>query len=198
VDAASVGIIRSPPKFFLSSIALNILFRAVGGRLPDTEISGGMRLSIDRDTFRMFREKALLGWGLGTFPVVYPQFRSFYTNFFVNEAHNDYLQLLAEMGLLGFGMMVWFVILAYRNALRKMGNWMNEVSGAVTLACMMGFTGILVHSLVDFNLQIPANAALFYVFCTIAAAPPFAQRSRKRRPLAPSNTEEMFPASEVV
>ena len=48
-------------------------------------------------------QKPVLGWGLGTFPVVYPEFRSFYTNFFVNEAHNDYLQLLAEMGLLGFG-----------------------------------------------------------------------------------------------
>ncbi len=68
-----------------------------------TELSGGMRLSIDRDAFRMFRNKPVLGWGLGVFPVVYPQFRSFYTNFFVNEAHNDYLQLLCEMGLLGFG-----------------------------------------------------------------------------------------------
>jgi hypothetical protein len=42
-------------------------------------------------------------------------------------------------------------------------------------------SGILVHSAVDFNLQIPANAALFYVFCTIAASDPFLQRARKRR-----------------
>jgi hypothetical protein len=34
---------------------------------------------------------------------------------------------------------------------------------------MLGITGILVHSLVDFNLQIPANAALFYVLCVVAA-----------------------------
>src|SRR5271165_5569747 len=83
--------------------------------------------------------------GLGTFPVVYPQFRSFYTNFFVNEAHNDYLQLLAEMGLLGFGTMVWFVVVLYRSALRKIGNWMTDVPGAVTLACMISATGILLH-----------------------------------------------------
>ena len=51
----------------------------------------------------MFLKRPVLGWGLGTFPVVYPQFRSFSTNFFVNQAHNDYLQLLVEMGLLGFG-----------------------------------------------------------------------------------------------
>jgi len=161
------------------------------------EISGGMRLSIDRDTVRMFRQRPILGWGLGTFPVVYPQFRSFYTNFFVNEAHNDYLQLLSEMGMLGFGTMVWFLVVLYRQVLRKTAKWPSDVSGAVTLACALGTVGILVHSLVDFNLQIPANAALFYVFCTMAAAPPLLQRARKRRPV-PADEVEFLPASEVV
>ena len=162
-----------------------------------TELSGGMRLSIDRDALRMFRIKPVLGWGLGTFPTVYPQFRSFYTNFFVNEAHNDYLQLLCEMGLLGFGTMVWFLIVLYRRAIPQVKNWMSDVSSAVTLACILGTTGILVHSVLDFNLQIPATAALFYVFCTLAAAPPLFQRARKRRPVS-SEEEEIFPASEVV
>ena len=62
-----------------------------------------------------------------------------------------------------------------------MGHWTSEISGAVTLACVLGLSGILVHSAVDFNLQIPANAALFYVLCTIAASEPFAQPGRKRR-----------------
>jgi O-antigen ligase len=161
------------------------------------EVSGGMRLSIDRDAFRMFRSKPILGWGLGTFPVVYPQFRSFYTNFFVNEAHNDYLQLLSETGLLGFGTMLWFLFVLYSKALRKIGNWMSDVSGALTLACTLGFTGILVHSLFDFNLQVPANAAVFYVLCAIAAAPPLLQRSRKRRPM-PTDEEGLLTASKVV
>jgi O-antigen ligase len=157
-----------------------------------------MRLSIDRDTLRMFRDKPVLGWGLSTFPTVYPQFRSFYTNFFVNAAHNDYLQLLSEMGVLGFATMIWFLVVLYRHALRKIGNWMSDVSGAVTLACTLGLSGILIHSLLDFNLQIPANAAIFYVFCTIAAAPRLLQRTtRKRRP-STTVEEEMLPASEVV
>ena len=162
-----------------------------------TELSGGIRLSIDRDAIQMFRDKPVFGWGLGTFPVIYPQYRTFYTNFFVNEAHNDYLQLLCEMGLLGFGTMLWFVIVLYRSALRKIRNWTSDVSGAVTLACILGCTGILVHSLLDFNLQIPANAALFYALCTIAAAPPLLQRARKRRPVS-SEEEQILPASEVV
>jgi O-antigen ligase len=162
-----------------------------------SEISGGVRLSIDRDGIQMFRQKPMLGWGLGTFPVVYPRFRSFYTNFFVNEAHNDYLQLLAEMGLLGFSVLIWFLIVLYRRALRKIGDWTSDVSSAVTLACTLSVTGILVHSFFDFNLQIPANAALFYVFGSLAAAPPLLQRSKKRRPVVP-DTEDLLPASEVV
>ena len=162
-----------------------------------SDVNEAMRMQINRDGLRMFLSKPVLGWGLGTFPVVYPQFRSFYTNFFVNQAHDDYLQLLVEMGLLGFGTMVWFLIALYRKAFRKIGNWTGDISGAMTLACILGFTGILVHSTVDFNLQIPANAALFYVFCIIAASEPFARPLRKRKS-TPVPTEERIPASEVV
>jgi O-antigen ligase len=164
-----------------------------------SELSTDIRVQINLDGLRMFLKKPVMGWGMGSFPVVYPQFRTFYTNFFVNQAHDDYLQLLVEMGLLGFATMIWFVILVYRRAFGKIANWTSDVSGAVTLACVLGFTGILVHSALDFNLQIPANAALFYVFCTVAAADPFVQPMRRRRPVQ-SHTEERLPVptSEVV
>ena len=176
------------------------LTHRVGSIATEThgEISGGMRLSIDRDAIRMFRAKPILGWGLGTFPVVYPQFRSFYTNFLVNEAHDDYAQLLVEVGLLGFATLVWYLLVIWKQVRRKLGKWSTEVNSAVTLACSLGIAGILVHSLVDFNLQIPANAALFYVFTTIAAAPPLLQRARKARPPASAEEQEFVPTSEVV
>jgi O-antigen ligase len=156
-----------------------------------SELSSDIRTYINRDGLRMFLKKPLLGWGLGTFPIVYPEFRTFYTNFFVNEAHNDYLQLLVEMGVLGFATMVWFVVTLYIRAFKKIKNWPTEISGAVTLACVLGLSGILVHSAVDFNLQIPANAALFYVLCTIAASEPFAKPARKRRAVRSKPAEQV-------
>jgi O-antigen ligase len=135
-----------------------------------TELAGGIRLAIDRDALKMFRDKPVLGWGLGNFPVVYPQFRSFYSEKFVNEAHNDYLQLLVEMGSLGFLTALWFLALTVRSALKKLVDWSWDFNGSVALAALLGCTGLLVHSFLDFNLQIPANAALFYVLCAIAAA----------------------------
>lgn len=163
-----------------------------------SEIANDIRSYINRDGLHMFLRKPILGWGLGTFPIVYPQFRTFYTNFFVNEAHNDYLQLLVEMGLLGFGMMIWFVITLYRRAIKKLRDWPSDVSGAVTLACLLGMSGILVHSTVDFNLQIPANAALFYVLCTIAAADPFIQPARKRRHVRANTLDESLNVSQAL
>jgi O-antigen ligase len=135
-----------------------------------TELEGGLRLTVDRDGVKMFAKKPVLGWGLRTFPVAYPQFRSFFTDKIVNEAHDDYLQVLVEMGALGFLTTLWFLVLVYRGSMRKLTSWTWDLNGAVAMAALLGITGILVHSFVDFNLQIPANAALFYVLCTIAAA----------------------------
>jgi O-antigen ligase len=144
------------------------------------ELSGGLRTTVNRDGLKMFAHKPWLGWGLGVFPDVYPQFRSFHTNFFVNEAHDDYLQLLVEMGGLGFAAMLWFVVIMYRGAVKKLGDWPEDINGAVALAAMLGATGILVHSFVDFNLQIPANAALFYVMCVVAAMESRFGQSRRK------------------
>jgi O-antigen ligase len=147
------------------------------------EIAGDIRGQINRDGLHMFLKRPILGWGLGSFPIVYPEFRSFYTNFFVNEAHDDYLQLLVETGVLGFATMIFFVVTVYRTAFRKVANWSSDINGAVALACLVGVSGILVHSAIDFNLQVPANAALFYVLCTVAASPRFMKQARPRRAL---------------
>jgi O-antigen ligase len=144
------------------------------------EISGGVRLTIDRDCLRMLVRRPFLGWGLGAFPIVYPEFRSFYTTLFVNQAHNDYLQLLVETGLAGFSIAVWFLVLVFRQAAGKLKNWTETASGALTVAALLGCVGILVHSFLDFNLQIPANAALFYVLCAIAASAPLQESQRRR------------------
>jgi len=157
------------------------------------EINGGLRLSIDRDCLRMLVKKPLLGWGLGAFPIVYPEFRSFYTNFFVNQAHNDYLQLLVETGVAGFSIAVWFLVLVFRRAAGKLKNWTETASGALTVAALLGCVGILVHSFLDFNLQIPANAALFYVLCAIAASAPLQESQRRRVARRPSLIAEPAP-----
>lgn len=122
------------------------------------------RYQIAKDSIKMFKERPVLGWGMGAFPAAYPKFRTIPSAFSLNAAHNDYLQALTETGLIGFGLVILFIAIVYRGGIqnyrrRRLGSWSNTLS----LACMTAFTGILVHSFFDFNLQIPANALLFYV-----------------------------------
>jgi O-antigen ligase len=149
-----------------------------------SDLSTNMREQIDRDILRMSRQRPVLGWGQGTFADAYPRFRSFYTDSLVNAAHNDFLQVLAETGIAGFGIMVWFLVRVLRPALRKSHKWPSNLNGAVSVAAILGISGILVHSLVDFNMQVPANAAFFYSLCTAAAMEPrFRIHRRSRRQL---------------
>jgi O-antigen ligase len=198
--AAGVGVFAVVMIALLLWIGGVELTRRVGtiGTETKQELAGGLRWTIDKDGIRMFVHKPILGWGLGTFPVAYPQFRTFYTTFFINDAHNDYLQFLVETGAVGFALVIWFVVAFYRSALKKLRDWPDDISSAVTLACLLGCTGILVHSFVDFNLQIPANAAWFYVLCAIAASPytlESRQRMRRARSRHPRDPEDTTPAS---
>lgn len=197
--AVGIGVFMVVVVGLLTWLGGDELVRRIGTvGMSHAEITSDVRVAIDRDGLQMFLKKPILGWGLGSFPVMYPQFRTFYTNFFINQAHNDYLQLLVETGLLGFGTMLWFLLTIYTRAIKKIANWTGEISAATTLACVLGLSGILVHSVFDFNLQIPANAALFYVLCTIAASEPFAQPARKRRTVRNKPPEQTLASPEAL
>ena len=135
---------------------------------PLTNTTASARLTIARDSLRMVPDRPIAGWGLGLFPIVYPQYRSFSTDDLVNQAHNDYAQALVETGILGFACVVWFIVNLYRSGIQNL-RACSKVATARTLGPLVGCTGILVHSLSDFNLHIPANAALFFVLSGIAS-----------------------------
>jgi O-antigen ligase len=129
------------------------------------------RMQIYRDSLSMAIHKPILGYGMGTFSTAYPAHRSFYSDLFVNHAHNDYLEMLVDAGLLGLGLFVWFLVGVYRAGLKKVAAGNDGEGRALTLAALTGVTGIVVHSFLDFNLHIPANAALFFVLCAAVATP---------------------------
>jgi hypothetical protein len=129
-----------------------------------------LRTSVAKDSVRMIADRPLLGFGFGTFPEVYPAYQSFYTSFYVNEAHNDFVQVVVETGLIGLAAMLWFIGIVYRSALSALVPYPSHrdmLRGAALISC----TGLLVHSFIDFNLHIPANAALFFVLCAICTLP---------------------------
>jgi O-antigen ligase len=148
----------------------------VGSRIVDTHDPA--RWLIHRDSIRMFAAHPFLGSGLGTFATAFPRYRSFYDGFLINYAHDDYLQLLLETGLAGFGVGLWFVVVLFREGLRNLRPARVSPAAAISTAALAGCTGLLAHSFVDFNLHIPANAALFYVLCAIATPPSILEKRK--------------------
>ena len=121
-------------------------------------------------TWHIFLDHPVLGTGLGTLQQVYPPYESLYDGKIVNHTHNDYLEALAETGILGGLCCAWFVGVLFLVALRSLREGSNSFAAALRLAGLAGCCGILVHSLVDFNLHIPANAYFFFLMALLATS----------------------------
>jgi len=128
------------------------------------------RLELWGDGLMIVRDFRFFGTGLGTFKYVLPNYRSkldFLTVDGVprravwNFAHNDYLQLLIECGIIGFGLVLWAGYLT----MRTLSHWRQEPAGRERLilsrSALAGVIAMLLHSIVDFNLHIPGNALVF-------------------------------------
>jgi O-antigen ligase len=151
--------------------------REIATRFSYTIRDAPERLGLWRDGLNIARDFRWFGTGMGTFQYVLPNYRSqldFLTVDGVprqalwNFAHNDYLQLLIECGLLGFALALWAAYVT----LRTLWQWQRESASApdpyLATGALAGVFAILVHSLVDFNLHIPANALIFCVLLSLA------------------------------
>jgi O-antigen ligase len=129
---------------------------------------GENRLSIWRDTLKLIHQHPVIGTGLGTFSVAYPSVQTVFLSFVVEHAHCDYLEVVSELGLPGgillFASILWIVVRAAQRYSKIRGSF--DLS--VCLGCVGSITAILVHSLTDFNLYIPANALVFVVIAGLA------------------------------
>jgi O-antigen ligase len=175
----------------VSAVMVGFVFVLGSDRILDrfSETQDAYRLKIYRDSIAMAVHKPILGYGLGTFSDVYPAYRSFYTNLFVNHAHNDYLEMLVDTGLVGLGLFVWFLVGVFRSGWAKIMERDDPEGRLLTIAALTGVVGIVAHSFLDFNLHIPANAALFFVLCA-AIATPFKHRIKPAEFQPWSGTDE--------
>jgi O-antigen ligase len=133
---------------------------------PDVTLGG--RVVVARDSLRIFRDHLWLGTGLGSFEAAFTQYQSFSSDESWDHAHNDYAEALAETGLVGGLLMVAALVMFFGVAFRKLGQRLQHDAGWIQLGATIGCCGLLVHSFVDFNLHIPANAAWFAVCVAIA------------------------------
>ena len=110
----------------------------------------------------------LFGAGPGSWYVVFPRYRGGDLSNFFDYAHNDYVQFVAESGMVGLGLLGMIVVWSLAVAMRAQFVRRDPMMRGLSFASLMGITAILIHSSVDFNLQIPSNAMLFMVLLAFA------------------------------
>ena len=123
-----------------------------------------------RNALEVVRRFPLTGTGLSTYTAVTPFFKSEPASASNDEAHNDYLQLAAEGGVLVVAPAVWLIVLFALEVRRRFQAEDDEGSSYwIRLGAVTGIVAIALQELVEFSLQMPGNAVLFVVLCAMAA-----------------------------
>jgi O-antigen ligase len=113
-----------------------------------------------RDAASMIKAHPLTGVGIGAFATAYPLYGLNDGSLRVDRAHNDYLEILADAGILGGVIALWFILSMGRAVMRGIASHDNVLAG-FALGGGASIFSLLVHSIFDFNLQLPSNALLF-------------------------------------
>lgn len=143
------------------------------------------RRDIWHATWLMFKARPIAGAGLGGYWAAVPVYHSASGVLTPQQAHNDYLELLASGGIVGAGLFVWFIVALIRQARQSVSASMG-LQRAVVLGTIISLVGVSVHSIVDFGLHITINALVFVVLLAILSLKTMDResshsRSRNRR-----------------
>jgi O-antigen ligase len=142
------------------------------------EVASGKRASMRKDTWKIFLDHPWLGTGLGTLPIVFPPYETLYDGRVVNHSHNDYVEALSDTGIIGGMCCALFLGMLLYHSLAQLSGADPPFSAILNLSGLVACVGFLVHSFVDFNLHLPANALLFFMMATLATSTPNAFKSK--------------------
>lgn len=145
----------------------DIYFRGIGldGSVPDPT-SG--RLHFWAVALKIFAANPVIGAGLESFGVAFTAFDTRNGMFRVEYAHNEYLQMLADGGVVGLAIVVSFIFFLFRSGQRSISNSSDGLTRAVSIGGMAGCFGILVHSFFDFPLRTTSNGFYFLILACLA------------------------------
>ncbi|MEY2700530.1 MAG: hypothetical protein RIQ52_1285 [Pseudomonadota bacterium] len=133
------------------------------------------------------------GSGAGTFVTAFPQFsgEDVRPGELWDHLHNDYLEFAGEFGLIGALPLAGVMLLCFWQALRALRRQQDPMQRGLAFAAVMGLMSMAIHSWVDFNLQMPANAVLYVTLLALAwVSAHLGSRPRRRRRSAATDTED--------
>ena len=118
-------------------------------------------------TLDIIKHHPVIGTGLGAFGVVYTRYDTRNGTFRLEQAHNDYLQVLSDAGIIGAALGVFFIFVLFRLALKRTQSG-DVFRRGVATGALAGCFAVLVHSFFDFTLHTTSNALLFLFIAALA------------------------------
>ncbi|MBN1567885.1 MAG: O-antigen ligase family protein [Acidobacteria bacterium] len=118
------------------------------------------RVAMWRDAWKMIRENAWFGQGLGMFQWTYQAYETVNPDKPARYAHNDYLQILIETGIVGLGLLLWFFVAVWRVAVKNLRDSHDPLVKGIGLATIGALTAIALQEITDFGLYIPGVAVV--------------------------------------
>ncbi len=149
-------------------------------RIEQTEASKEVRTRIFPTYPPVIERYWRTGAGLGSFAQAYAPYQPESIEGFYDHAHNDYAQFLIEAGVPGCLILLLLVLSTAVHAARVVLMRENRLRVGICFAVLMAMLAIAIHSVSDFNLQIPANAATFIILMAMAAACSAQSRHHRR------------------
>jgi O-antigen ligase len=125
-----------------------------------------------RDAVAMLRERPWTGFGGGAFYNAFTRYKVESAPDPYNHAHNDYVEIAADVGLPGLLLLAGVVLLTAVRAFRLMQDGSSPHARGVAAGVGMGLLCALLHALVDLNLQINANAMTLTVLLAVVWSVP--------------------------
>jgi O-antigen ligase len=141
---------------------------AVINRFFSTAEDFKTRWMIWMNAFHILKDFPVFGSGLGTFAQIFPMYRSFHIQGLVTHAENDFLQLAAETGVAGTGiLLLLFLYLFYKSASGIRTLPVSDPRRYIGIGGLVGVLALMFHSVVERNLQVPSNAFLFTIIMAV-------------------------------
>jgi len=147
---------------------------------------GARRRDIWHATMLMARAHPIAGAGLGGYWAEIPVYHDASGVLSPQQAHNDYLELLASGGLIAAAIFVWFVFALVQQC-RKALQTFTGFQRVIAFGSIIGIFGVALHSLIEFGLHITANAFAFVILLAVLSL-----KSLNQRPLAQEHRSAAF------
>lgn len=154
----------------LNKSAITVPQRALS-TFDEKDPSINTRLLIWKTTLEMIKDRPIFGSGIGTFKMNYLNYQAEFLrknpgyikySGKAGEAHNEYLQMWAELGIIGLGLFILIFYFFYKAIFNFFKSNKNIKDKTITLGLVMGITSFLIHSLFTFPLHVPALGITFF------------------------------------